>query len=119
MFDLLDNQPIVAVVAPNYCSCRSRFLASTRAFAPGVRVATPAAAPPTSTTETVGQTAQYAPEQLSEITLKLLPAPEAKATGAAYFRDLEASARSVSRIIERRILPATLELPGLSSDERD
>ena len=46
---------------------------------------------------------------LSEITLKLLPAPEAKATGAAYFRDLEASARSVSRIIEKRILPATLE----------
>jgi glycolate oxidase len=46
---------------------------------------------------------------LTEITLKLLPAPEAKATGAAYFRDLEASARSVSRIIENRILPATLE----------
>ena len=46
---------------------------------------------------------------LTEITLKLLPAPEAKATGAAYFRDLEASARSVSRIIEKRILPATLE----------
>jgi hypothetical protein len=46
---------------------------------------------------------------LSEITLKLLPAPEAKATGAAYFLDLEASARSVSRIIEKRILPATLE----------
>ena len=42
---------------------------------------------------------------LTEITLKLLPAPEAKATGAAYFRDLEASARSVSRIIENRILP--------------
>jgi hypothetical protein len=33
VFDLLDNQPIVAVVAPNYCSCRSRFSASTRAFA--------------------------------------------------------------------------------------
>ena len=46
---------------------------------------------------------------LTEITLKLLPAPEAKATGAAYFHDLEASARSVSRIIAHRILPATLE----------
>ncbi len=46
---------------------------------------------------------------LTEITLKLLPAPPAKATGAAYFRNLEASARSVSRIIENRILPATLE----------
>jgi len=46
---------------------------------------------------------------LTEITVKLVPMPAATATGAAFFKDLEASARSVSRIIASRILPATLE----------
>ena len=46
---------------------------------------------------------------ITEVTLKLLPMPEAKMTGAAFFADLEASARSVGLIIEDGILPATLE----------
>ena len=46
---------------------------------------------------------------LTEITVKLLPMPAAKMTGAAFFVDLESSARSVGRIVADRILPATLE----------
>ena len=46
---------------------------------------------------------------LTEITVKLLPMPAAKMTGAAFFADLESSARSVGRIVADRILPATLE----------
>ena len=55
---------------------------------------------------------------LTEITLKLLPAPEAKATGAAYFRDLEASARSVSRIIENAHPARDARVPRPGDDAR-
>jgi glycolate oxidase len=46
---------------------------------------------------------------VTEITVRLLPAPEAKQTGAAFFADLEGAARTVSRIVAGRIVPATLE----------
>ncbi|MFZ5825647.1 MAG: FAD-binding oxidoreductase [Bacillota bacterium] len=46
---------------------------------------------------------------ITEITLKLLPLPEAKRTALAAFHNLEAAARTVSRIIASRIIPCTLE----------
>ncbi|MCA0755756.1 FAD-binding protein [Paenibacillus sp. N4] len=46
---------------------------------------------------------------ITEATLKLIPPPASKKTMLAMFRDLYGAARTVSRIIEARIIPATLE----------
>ncbi|MHA6483562.1 FAD-binding oxidoreductase [Paenibacillus sp. strain BS8-2] len=46
---------------------------------------------------------------ITEATLKLIPPPKAKKTMIAMYRDLYGAARTVSRIIENRIIPATLE----------
>ncbi|MBD2847226.1 FAD-binding protein [Paenibacillus sp. IB182496] len=46
---------------------------------------------------------------VTEATLKLIPPPAAKKTMLAMYADLYDAARTVSRIIERRIIPATLE----------
>lgn len=46
---------------------------------------------------------------ITEATLKLIPPPETKQTMLAMFRNLDDAARTVSRIIEARIIPATLE----------
>jgi glycolate oxidase len=46
---------------------------------------------------------------ITEATLKLIPLPESKKTMLVLYQDLEAAARSVSKIIENKIIPATLE----------
>ncbi|BBH24748.1 glycolate oxidase subunit GlcD [Paenibacillus baekrokdamisoli] len=46
---------------------------------------------------------------ITEATLKLIPPPKAKKTMLAMFRDLYGAARTVSNIIESKIIPATLE----------
>ncbi|MBM7693108.1 glycolate oxidase [Peribacillus deserti] len=46
---------------------------------------------------------------ISEATLKLIPMPETKQTMLALYQDLEAAAKSVSKIIAHKIIPATLE----------
>lgn len=46
---------------------------------------------------------------ITEATLKLIPPPKCKMTMLAMFRDLYGAARTVSAIIESRIIPATLE----------
>lgn len=46
---------------------------------------------------------------ITEATLKLIPLPESKKTMLALFQDLEAAARSVSKIIANKVIPATLE----------
>src|ERR687890_1727944 len=46
---------------------------------------------------------------MTELTLRLLPAPEASGTGMAYFDDLAAAARAVSKILSSGVLPVTLE----------
>lgn len=46
---------------------------------------------------------------ITEATLKLIPPPKAKKTMLAMYRDLYGAARTVSKIIENRIIPATLE----------
>jgi len=46
---------------------------------------------------------------ITEATLKLIPMPETKKTALALYEDLEAAARSVSKIIANKIIPATLE----------
>ncbi|WP_163182690.1 glycolate oxidase subunit GlcD [Neobacillus sedimentimangrovi] len=46
---------------------------------------------------------------ITEATLKLVPKPESKKTMLALYHDLEAAARSVSKIIASKIIPATLE----------
>lgn len=46
---------------------------------------------------------------ITEATLKLVPPPKAKKTMLAMYRDLYDAARTVSKIIENRIIPATLE----------
>ncbi|HYF77969.1 MAG TPA: FAD-linked oxidase C-terminal domain-containing protein [Symbiobacteriaceae bacterium] len=46
---------------------------------------------------------------VTEATAKLIPLPETKRTMLALFQDLTGAARSVSRIIASRIIPATLE----------
>ncbi|WP_274654521.1 FAD-binding oxidoreductase [Paenibacillus humicola] len=46
---------------------------------------------------------------ITEATLKLVPPPKAKKTMLAMYRDLYGAARTVSKIIESRIIPATLE----------
>src|SRR3954452_16473847 len=46
---------------------------------------------------------------MTELTLRLLPAPEASGTGMAYFGDLGDAARALSRVLASGILPVTLE----------
>ncbi|MGG1312621.1 glycolate oxidase subunit GlcD [Cohnella laeviribosi] len=46
---------------------------------------------------------------ITEATLKLIPPPKAKKTMLAMYADLYDAARTVSKIIENRIIPATLE----------
>jgi glycolate oxidase len=46
---------------------------------------------------------------LTEATLKLIPMPETKKTMLALYQDMEAAARTVSKIIANKIIPATLE----------
>ncbi len=46
---------------------------------------------------------------MTELTLRLLPAPEASGTGMAYFPDLADAARAVSRVLASGVLPVTLE----------
>ncbi|SDS48206.1 glycolate oxidase [Paenibacillaceae bacterium GAS479] len=47
---------------------------------------------------------------ITEATLKLVPPPIFKKTMLAMYRDLYGAARTVSRIIENKIIPATLEI---------
>jgi len=46
---------------------------------------------------------------ITEATLKLVPKPETKKTILALYQDIEAAARSVSKIIANKIIPTTLE----------
>ena len=46
---------------------------------------------------------------ITEATLKLIPLPETKKTMLALYQDLEAAARSVSKIIANKVIPSTLE----------
>ncbi|MDQ2895690.1 MAG: FAD-binding protein [Actinomycetota bacterium] len=46
---------------------------------------------------------------MTELTLRLVPAPEASGYGMAYFPDLAAAARAVSRVLSSGVLPVTLE----------
>src|SRR3954449_9509817 len=46
---------------------------------------------------------------MTEITLRLMPAPEDTGTGMAYFRGLGDAARAVSRVLSSGVLPVTLE----------
>jgi glycolate oxidase len=46
---------------------------------------------------------------LTELTLRLVPAPEATGLGLAYFPALTAAGRAVSRTLRAGVLPATLE----------
>ncbi|MDQ0220374.1 glycolate oxidase subunit GlcD [Peribacillus cavernae] len=46
---------------------------------------------------------------ITEATLKLIPIPETKKTMLALYQSLEAAAKSVSKIIASKIIPATLE----------
>lgn len=46
---------------------------------------------------------------ITEATLKLIPPPKTKKTMLAMYKDMDGAARTVSKIIENRIIPATLE----------
>ncbi|WP_409305080.1 glycolate oxidase subunit GlcD [Peribacillus sp. SCS-155] len=46
---------------------------------------------------------------VTEATLKLIPIPDAKKTMLALYQDMEEAAKTVSKIIANRIIPATLE----------
>ncbi|MBA3408757.1 MAG: FAD-binding protein [Solirubrobacterales bacterium] len=46
---------------------------------------------------------------LTELTLRLVPAPESSGLGLAYFPSLAAAGRAVSRVLRGGVLPATLE----------
>ena len=46
---------------------------------------------------------------MTELTLRLMPAPEATGTGMAYFPSLADAARAVSRVLATGVLPVTLE----------
>ncbi|UJF35559.1 FAD-linked oxidase C-terminal domain-containing protein [Paenibacillus hexagrammi] len=46
---------------------------------------------------------------ITEATLKLVPPPKSKKTMIAMYKDLYGAARTVSRIIEAKMIPATLE----------
>ena len=46
---------------------------------------------------------------LTELTMRLVPAPETSRLGLAYFPSLAAAGRAVSRVLRGGVLPATLE----------
>ncbi|TLS38462.1 glycolate oxidase subunit GlcD [Pseudalkalibacillus caeni] len=46
---------------------------------------------------------------VTEVLLKLVPMPETKSTMLVLYEDIDAAARSVSKIISNRIIPTTLE----------
>ncbi|WP_413375407.1 glycolate oxidase subunit GlcD [Alkalihalobacillus sp. 1P02AB] len=46
---------------------------------------------------------------ITETTLKLIPKPESKKTVLALYQSMDAAAKSVSKIIANRVIPATLE----------
>src|SRR4051794_7873613 len=46
---------------------------------------------------------------MTELTLRVMPAPEGTGTGMAYFADLADAARAVSRVLSSGVLPVTLE----------
>lgn len=46
---------------------------------------------------------------ITEATLKLVPMPETKKTMLALYQDIEAAAKTVSKIISNQIIPTTLE----------
>ena len=46
---------------------------------------------------------------MTELTLRLVPAPEASGYGMAYFPELADAARAVSRVLASGVLPVTLE----------
>ena len=46
---------------------------------------------------------------MTELTLRLVPAPEASGVGMAYFLDLADAARAVSRVLASGVLPCILE----------
>jgi len=46
---------------------------------------------------------------MTELTLRLVPEPEASGIGMAYFGDLADAARAVSRVLASGVLPVTLE----------
>jgi glycolate oxidase len=46
---------------------------------------------------------------MTELTLRLMPAPEASGYGMAYFPELADAARAVSRVLASGVLPVTLE----------
>ncbi|MCM3763667.1 glycolate oxidase subunit GlcD [Neobacillus niacini] len=46
---------------------------------------------------------------ITEATLKLIPMPEARKTMLVHYQNLDAAAKSVSKIIANKIIPATLE----------
>lgn len=47
---------------------------------------------------------------ITEVTVKLIPPPQAKRTFLAYFSDMRTAGDAVSRIIAAKIIPATLEI---------
>jgi len=47
---------------------------------------------------------------ITEVTVKLIPPPQAKRTFLAYFDDIRVAGEAVSRIIAAKIIPATLEI---------
>jgi glycolate oxidase len=46
---------------------------------------------------------------ITEVTMRLVPAPETSGLGLAYFESLAAAGRAVSRVLRGGVLPATLE----------
>jgi len=47
---------------------------------------------------------------ITEITVKLIPPPQAKRTILAYFDDIRAAGEAVSKIIAAKIIPSTMEI---------
>ncbi|MCK4620821.1 MAG: FAD-binding protein [Desulfuromonadales bacterium] len=47
---------------------------------------------------------------ITEITVKLIPPPQAKRTILAYFNDIRTAGEAVSRIIAAKIIPSTMEI---------
>ncbi|MDF1581449.1 MAG: FAD-linked oxidase C-terminal domain-containing protein [Desulfuromonadales bacterium] len=47
---------------------------------------------------------------ITEITVKLIPPPQAKRTFLAYFNDMRTAGDAVSRIIAAKIIPSTMEI---------
>ncbi len=47
---------------------------------------------------------------ITEITVRLIPAPEAKITMSAVFKDLASAGRTIEGIIKNKVIPATMEI---------